>query len=177
MPKEGPGFRAFFIPGKAGTALLLKPGPKAKGEHREPGNPARPQEEPIVSELENDVGVLEANSAFYKAFESLDIEAMNAVWDHQEPILCVHPGWPLIETRDRVMESWSRIFDNATLIQFAITGTKPVIEGDAAWVSCTENITQVLDGRVVEVKIQATNLFRRQLGNWYLAHHHGSPVG
>ena len=124
----------------------------------------------------DEAAVLAANAAFYAAFESLSIEAMDAVWAHDEPVLCVHPGWPLLSGREPVMESWRRIFENATLMHFDITGAEVVVEGDVAWVSCTENLTQVLDGRVAEGKIQATNLFRRRLGEWRVAHH-GSPVG
>ena len=130
-----------------------------------------------MSQSSDEAAVLSANAAFYAAFESLSTEAMDAVWADEEPVLCVHPGWPLLSGREPVMESWRRIFENASLMHFDITGAEVVVEGDAAWVSCTENLTQVLDGRVVEGKIQATNLFRRSLGKWRVAHHHGSPVG
>ena len=130
-----------------------------------------------MSNPSDEEAVREANSSFYQAFESLSLDAMDSVWAHEEPVLCVHPGWPLIRTRERVMESWERIFDNAALMQFAITGAEVVVDGNVAWLSCTENITQVLDGRVLETRIQATNVFRRRLGKWYVAHHHGSPVG
>ena len=130
-----------------------------------------------MSQSSDEAAVLAANAAFYAAFECLSIEDMDSVWAHEEPVLCVHPGWPLLSTREQVMESWRRIFENASLMRFDITGAQVVVEGDAAWVSCTENLTQVLDGRVAEAKIQATNLFRRRLGEWRVAHHHGSAVG
>ena len=130
-----------------------------------------------MSQSSDEAAVLAANAAFYAAFESLSIEDMDAVWAHEEPVLCVHPGWPLLSTREQVIESWRRIFENASLMRFDITGAQVVVEGDAAWVSCTENLTQVLDGRVAEAKIQATNLFRRRLGEWRVAHHHGSAIG
>ena len=130
-----------------------------------------------MSQSSDEAAVLAANAAFYAAFESLSIEDMDAVWAYEEPVLCVHPGWPLLSTREQVIESWRRIFENASLMRFDITGAQVVVEGEAAWVSCTENLTQVLDGRVVEAKIQATNLFRRRLGEWRVAHHHGSAVG
>ena len=110
-----------------------------------------------MSQPSDEAAVLAANAAFYAAFESLSIEDMDAIWTYEEPVLCVHPGWPLLSTREQVIESWRRIFENASLMRFDITGAQVVVEGDAAWVSCTENLTQVLDGRVVEAKIQATN--------------------
>ena len=74
------------------------------------------------------------------------------------------------------MRSWERIFDNATMMQFAITGAAVALEGGWAWVTCTENITSVADGRVTEGKVQATNIFKRRDGEWLMVHHHGSPV-
>ena len=100
-----------------------------------------------MSQSSDEAAVLAANAAFYAAFERLSIEDMDAVWAYEEPVLCVHPGWPLLSTREQVIESWRRIFENASLMRFDITGAQVVVEGDAAWVSCTENLTQVLDGR------------------------------
>jgi len=37
--------------------------------------------------------VLEANAAFYAAFESLDLKRMEEVWLRAPYIKCVHPGW------------------------------------------------------------------------------------
>src|SRR2546421_709306 len=36
-----------------------------------------------------------ANQAFYRAFEALDLAAMDAVWAHEGACTCLHPGWPL----------------------------------------------------------------------------------
>ena len=84
-----------------------------------------------MAQSSDEAAVLAANAAFYSAFQSLSIEAMDAVWDHEEPVLCVHPGWPLLSGREPVMESWQRIFENATLMHFDITGAEVVVEGDA----------------------------------------------
>ena len=40
--------------------------------------------------------VLEANAAFYRAFESLDVKRMEEVWLRAPYIKCVHPGWGLL---------------------------------------------------------------------------------
>ena len=39
--------------------------------------------------------VEEANARFYRAFETLDLVQMDAVWAHADHAKCVHPGWPL----------------------------------------------------------------------------------
>lgn len=120
--------------------------------------------------------VREANLRFYRAFESLDVDQMKAVWVGEDSVTCVHPGWPLLRGRDSVMSSWKRIFENTTLMHFNITDTQVTVAGDWAWVTCTENITSVVDGKVTAGKVQATNIYTRRLGRWLTVHHHGSPV-
>ena len=120
--------------------------------------------------------VIAANAAFYRAVESLDGDLMEAVLARDEPVRVVHPGWPLISGRTAVKASWERIFDNAGVMQFTIVDPEAHVEGDLAWVICTERLTSVQGGRVVEGLVATTNLFRREDGEWRIAHHHGSPV-
>jgi uncharacterized protein (TIGR02246 family) len=120
--------------------------------------------------------VLAANAAFYQAFESLDIGRMAEVWSRDDSIRCVHPGWLLLTGREPVIDSWERIFDNAAVMQFNIKDADVTIEGDVAWVVCTEGLTSVQGGRVAEGRVQSTNIFRKEDGRWLLLHHHGSPV-
>ena len=120
--------------------------------------------------------VTEANQRFYQAFEALDIEQMRGAWDEEYEVTCVHPGWPLINGRSEVLQSWVNIFNNTMVMQFTITESSVRIEGDWAWVICTEGLRSVVDSRVNEGKIEATNIFRKRRERWLLVHHHGSPV-
>jgi hypothetical protein len=43
-------------------------------------------------------------------------------------------------------------------------------------VICVENITSLQGEATQESQILATNLYERIEGQWYLIHHHGSPV-
>ncbi|MBM3924709.1 MAG: nuclear transport factor 2 family protein [SAR202 cluster bacterium] len=121
--------------------------------------------------------VLEANQAFYKAFESLDIQRMEGVWLHSDEIRCVHPGWALLSGWDEVMQSWARIFENSALMQLRISDADVQVSADLAWVVCTENITSVVGSNVSQFQVQATNVFARRKGQWRIMHHHGSPIG
>ena len=129
-----------------------------------------------MADGEEAAAVTAANDAFYRAFESLDIDDMTAVWARDEPVRCVHPGWGLLQGWTDVMASWERIFENAAMMHFVITGAEVSVEGDWAWVACTENLTQLLDGQVVESRVQTTNIFRRRGDRWAMVHHHGSPI-
>ena len=119
---------------------------------------------------------MEANAAFYRAFGSLDINQMSAVWSRDDSIRCVHPGWPLLTGREPVIDSWAGIFNNAAVMQFDIVDVEVTLEADFAWVVCTERLTSVQGGQVAEGRVQTTNLFRKEAGQWLMVHHHGSPL-
>ena len=120
--------------------------------------------------------VQKANQGFYDAFSGLDIIEMSRAWLQDGSVKCIHPGWALLTGWEDVMRSWERIFDNATMMQFAITDLEITVEGDWAWVTCTENITFVDDARVAEGRVQATNMYKFHDSKWLMVHHHGSPV-
>ena len=115
-----------------------------------------------------------ANLRFYNAFGSLDIDEMDRIWETSERVLCIHPGWRLLTGWEKVRKSWESIFDNTTLMHFAITDAQVTVQGDCAWVSCLENITSVVDGSASNFAIQATNVFVRGNSGWFMVHHHGS---
>jgi len=120
--------------------------------------------------------VLNANTAFYHAFESLDLARMEGVWLQNASISCTHPGWHLLVGWGPVMASWLRIFTNSEVMKFTITDAHAEVVGDLAWVVCTENLESTHGTETVSARLQATNVFRRSEGRWWLVHHHASTV-
>ncbi|MGH7821599.1 MAG: YybH family protein [Candidatus Binatia bacterium] len=128
------------------------------------------------SETSDSEAVRRANAAFYRAFESLKVSEMEAVWLHSARAQCTHPGWRRLVGFGAVMESWERIFENTFEMSFELTGVEISIGGDLAWVVCTENITSKTYDGVSRSAVEATNVFERHEGRWLLIHHHGSPI-
>jgi ketosteroid isomerase-like protein len=124
--------------------------------------------------------VTAANAELYAAFEAGDIERMDAVWDEVDDVRCVHPGWPLLTGRSRVMRSWSVLLANTNYIQFFLTEVEASVDGDLAVVTCEENILTGIEdpegGLGGSQKVVSTNVFRRRPDGWRLWMHHGSPV-
>jgi ketosteroid isomerase-like protein len=124
--------------------------------------------------------VTAANDELYAAFEAGDVDRMEAVWDDADDVCCVHPGWPLLRGRSRVLRSWSVIMANTNYIQFFLTGVVASVSGDIAVVTCEENILTAVadpDGSLSQsAKVVSTNVFRRRADGWRLWVHHGSPV-
>lgn len=122
--------------------------------------------------------VAEANEEFYAAFEALDMDRMEACWQQDDEVSCIHPGWDVISGWPQVRRSWAAIFANSAYIQFILTDVQVHVDVDAAWVTCAENILSggAGDADMEDAKVLATNVFRRDGGRWRMVLHHGSPV-
>jgi len=124
----------------------------------------------LAAEVE---AVLEANQAFYDAFEARDIDAMSELWEHSDRVVCTHPGWSTLRGWGAIAGSWFGLFGNAELLQFIVTNARAEVDGDIAWVVCDENIL----GGASSGTVAALNLFaRRPGGRWFMIGHHGSPI-
>lgn len=120
--------------------------------------------------------VRQANSSFYRAFESLDLAQMEAVWVRSARAQCTHPGWPRLVGFAAVIDGWERIFESTFEISFELSSVEVSVLGNLAWVVCTENITSRTYDGAGRSQVEATNVFERHESRWLLVHHHGSPV-
>lgn len=141
-----------------------------------------------VPQAENpEQAVREANRRFYQAFAALDVEKMDEVWAHEDWVACVHPGWDLLLGWDEVRESWARIFTSTRRMKVEITSVWVRVEGEVAWVACTEHVTSTFEQGFDQALVQATNIFVRrptESGSagqasrscWQMVAHHASPL-
>jgi hypothetical protein len=117
--------------------------------------------------LDDDIAEIEeANARFYRAFERLDLQEMEAVWARGEHVKCIHPGWALLVGWEAVRAS----------IRFSLGDVAVNLEGNLAWVTCTENILSQVGGNISVTSLLATNLFERRGDAWLMIHHHASHV-
>lgn len=120
--------------------------------------------------------VLDANRAFYTAFESLDTEQMEALWLRDRRIVCIHPGWRKLTGWGPIMSSWERIFDNVFEMKFELGELEVMISGDLAIVVVEEDLIQRGYDGVTRAQVLTTNVFERVGEKWFMILHHGSPV-
>ena len=123
------------------------------------------------------IEILEANADFYRAFESLDFEAMCAAWSQQDSDVCIHPGWEILYGWPEVRESWRAIFASSAYMRFDLTDVEVTRMGKWARVTCVENLYTVHEGVTQQAKIAATNLWVLTDAGWKISLHHGSPIG
>jgi len=113
--------------------------------------------------------VLAANLAFYRAFSTGDLVAMEGLWSRQKPVACVHPGWTALLGREAVMGSWQSILDGREVTEVRCqNATAHVLTEECAFVICEEHIGE---GTLV-----ATNTFVLEGGRWQIVHHQAAPI-
>ncbi len=113
--------------------------------------------------------VLGANQAFYDAFNSRDPVAMDALWSRDSPVICIHPGWNPLTTREEIAASWAAILDNPDTPHVACEDPQAVMHGDFALVVCYERVGGAL--------LACVNGFRLEEGVWRMVLHQAGPVG
>ena len=118
---------------------------------------------------------LEAEAAFYAAFEQADIEAMMKVWAEDNAIVCIHPMGPRIEGLAAVRTSWAQILaGSGEELHFDISNSiRSESDGLAAHL-VVENIT-FGSGMTERSIVLATNVYRDTGSGWRMICHHGSP--
>ena len=119
--------------------------------------------------------VLAANRAFYAALESRDAAGMEAVWSHDDDVACVHPGWHRLEGWEEVSRSWHAIFANSRPWKVRPEEERAFVSGTVAVVLCVE-VLEASGTSGEPARMQATNVFRRENGDWRIVHHHASPM-
>jgi ketosteroid isomerase-like protein len=130
----------------------------------------------------SDVAAVEAaNERLYSAFEAADLDAMSELWvggDHSGIARCVHPGAEVIVGRESVLRSWALLMANTEYLQFIVTETDTVVEGDLAIVTCTENVLSSggVNRPLGAGRALTTNAFMRVGEAWHIWLHHASPV-
>ena len=120
--------------------------------------------------------VLAANTAFYRAFEKKNIEAMSKVWSQGTGSLCIHPGRDVIKGWREIRSSWEMIFKNTQYLEIEPDIIATELRETLAYVVVLEKVLQVSKGRRIQAESIATNTFELMAGSWYLVHHHGSPL-
>lgn len=114
----------------------------------------------------------DADQAFYRAFESADIEAMMEVWASEENVMCIHPGSPRLQGGEAIKRSWQQIFTNGSPLSFTLTDSQYTQDDRLAVHVVKENIE--VDG-VLQGVMLTTNIYQLINGSWRMMLHHASP--
>lgn len=117
----------------------------------------------IIGSVSDEATVKFANDAFYAAFASRDLAAMDGLWAKRARCSCIHPGWQAVHGRAAVMQTWTAILGNPNTPHITCAQPRAYPLGDIAYVICYETVENSV--------LVATNVFVREDGTWRLIHH------
>jgi ketosteroid isomerase-like protein len=117
----------------------------------------------------------QAETAFYSAFESADLDAMMAVWSTDDNIVCIHPHGPRLTGAVEIRDSWRQIMVNSPRMCFKVDELNSVRSEGLAIHLVNEHI-HVGSSVAQEFTILATNVYRRTSEGWRIILHHASPT-
>lgn len=111
--------------------------------------------------------VLQANARFYAAFSGSDPVAMEALWARRASVACIHPGGPVLRSREEIVESWREIFAGGG-VSVRCVQPEVFLNGETALVTCFEFVGEHV--------LLASNLFVHEDDTWKMVHHHAAAT-
>lgn len=117
--------------------------------------------------MADEEAILFANEAFYAAFRSGDLAAMDDVWAKQAPVACLHPGAVPIFEREIILGSWRDILADPGVGKLGFHSPKILSNAGTALVVCFETF----GGNA----LAATNGFVKERGVWKMTLHQAGP--
>lgn len=143
--------------------------------------------------LEDGALVLQANARFYQAFSEKNSEDMRSVWlsevgdgDDDASCICIHPSHPPIVGTQAIVKSWSQMFRaGGSTSRASALGESRIephnirlsVKATTAIVTCEEHVRKGDEeegGDPPQKRLQATNIFRKVKGQWFMTHHHAA---
>jgi ketosteroid isomerase-like protein len=116
---------------------------------------------------------LEAEAAFYTAFSQRDLNAMMAVWDEADDVVCVHPLGTVLIGAAAVRASFERLLSNQQEMTFMVEERHRSSDGELALHVVREHIR--ISGKQ-QPPVAATNAYRLTEDGWRMILHHASPA-
>lgn len=119
--------------------------------------------------------VRQATADFYAALNTMfegNIEPMQAVWSHADDVSYMGPDGKFTIGWDQVFADWQsqaarKLGGEIRAEQIHIT-----VGQDLATVECREVGENLVDGKPTKVTLRATNVFRKENGQWKMIGHH-----
>ena len=116
-----------------------------------------------------------AETMFYQAFESADLEGMMRIWDTSEDIVCIHPMSLRLVGPQAIEKSWSDIFQYSPKVKIT-TSAQSYLHNEGLSVHILHEIFHVEGEAVAQAPVIATNVYRLTAQGWRIILHHASGL-
>jgi ketosteroid isomerase-like protein len=110
------------------------------------------------------------------ALHNGDAEPRRSLWSREEPV-SVLGAWRNAHGQaevDELFTALSRSFSDCTAYAFELLAYD--VRGDMAYTAGLEHTSASVDGRPRSYTLRATQVYRREKGEWKVVHRHGDTV-
>ncbi|KRT55110.1 YybH family protein [endosymbiont of Ridgeia piscesae] len=116
----------------------------------------------------------DAEDAYYDAIDEGDLEAMMAVWEASEEILCLLPMMPAQRGPGAIHQAWQAIIGDGMKLDIEVKHLSWIESGDLAIHLIEERVA--VPGQPQKQSVYATNTYRKGTDGWRILVHQNSPV-
>jgi len=131
---------------------------------------------PAAAEDDGTAAVLAANAGFYAALNKMfegDVAPMLAVWSHADDVTYMGPTGDFDRGWSAVLENWEAQAALKLGGRVEPAEMQMIVGQDLAVVTDYEQGENTnANGKVEQVKLRATNTFRKENGQWKMVGHH-----
>lgn len=115
-----------------------------------------------------------AEDAYYDAIDDQDIDALMAVWEESDEVLCLLPMMPAQRGKSAIRNVWSNLLQAGASLDIEVI--------HLSWIETAEIAIHLLEERVKVPQqtqaqpVYASNIYRKSTQGWYLLMHQNSPT-
>lgn len=123
----------------------------------------------------------DAETAFYEAIQTGQLDALMTAWADDEEVVCVHPNGQRIVGHAAIRESWRAILSSGRRLHIGISRS-------VRWTSMLMSVHSVIEHINVDtdqagesadsntLTLAATNVLLRGANGWRMLSHHSSAI-
>ena len=131
---------------------------------------------PAVSRADETKAVEQASTEFYTSLNAMftgDAAPMQEIWSHADDVTYMGPSGDFLVGWNDVRDRWEEQAAAKLNGKVEPYGLRVTVGDDLAFTQCYEKGSNLdADGNTVQVSIRATNVFRKENGEWKMIGHH-----
>jgi ketosteroid isomerase-like protein len=120
--------------------------------------------------------ILDAQSEFFAAIESLDVERIMSCWSDSDQVSLMFPGADTARGVKSVREAWVSLEKYTSQIKVILEPITVMRSGDMGFAFLGGTIVSTHGDETLSVEVYVTNIFRLEASGWKLVHHHSTPA-
>jgi ketosteroid isomerase-like protein len=123
----------------------------------------------------DEAAVRAANEQFYQALNAMftgDIAPMEQVWSHADDVTYMGPDGKFLVGWSDVSANWTKQAGLKLGGEIREESVQLKVGTDLATVECREVGENLVDGKATPVSLRATNVYRKENGQWRMIGHH-----